>query len=127
MLTGGTAASKEHRGGKELSQRRFASVCDHKTLSGSVSIPGFNGRIELARAANQCLHGLTLVGKSSLERLLNRHSRKQAAYQNQWAIHAWRCGETSWTQARTVRIGSSRQSADKGGAADTTCSWEWNR
>src|ERR1700730_4751342 len=30
---------------------------------------------------NQCLHGLTLVRKSSLERLLNRHSRQQAAYQ----------------------------------------------
>src|SRR5882762_6621951 len=36
MFTGRTAASHNARCGQELSQRLFASVCDHKTLSGSV-------------------------------------------------------------------------------------------
>ena len=88
VFTGRTPASNDARCGQEFSQRLFASVCDHKTLSGFIRIAGLNCRIERAKATNQCLHGLTLVRKSSLERLLNRHSRQQAACQNRWAIHA---------------------------------------
>jgi hypothetical protein len=122
----GTPASNDARCGQEFSQRLFASVCDHKTLSGSISIAGLNCRIERARAANQCLHGLTLVRKSSLEQLLNRHSRQQAAYQNQWAIHAtsmWADGldaSEACPNRVALSIGGHRATP-----ADTPRSWEW--
>ncbi len=126
VFTGRTPASNDARCGQEFSQRLFASVCDHKTLSGSISIAGLNCRIERARATNQCLHGLTLVRKSSLGRLLNCHSRQQAAYQNQWTIHA----TSMWADGLDASEGCpNRVALSIGGyratPADTPRSWEW--
>jgi hypothetical protein len=74
VFTRRNPASNDARRCQKFSQGRFAGVCDHETLSGSVSITGFDCRIERARAADQCLHTSPTSRKSSVKRLLNQHS-----------------------------------------------------
>jgi hypothetical protein len=61
VFTGRTSAGHDARSRQKFSQRPFAGVCNHKTLMASVRMMGFNCRIERARAADQCPHGLTQI------------------------------------------------------------------
>jgi len=70
VFTGRTATGHDARFGQELSQRLFASVCDHKTVDRAIKMTSLNCCVEGTRV-NKHMHDITFVQESSSEGLLN--------------------------------------------------------